>query len=662
MSKNLAKKIMAFALAMALSCSVFMGSTIDGYATSVSGNQTENANADVTVSGNEINVVVNNDAPAYLKEMSEEDAVASKEELSTVSGNGITSNFAAPTDLKWAEPGVLSFVINDLEGIYTINLERDGAIVRSIQLGDFSEYYTVGMEYKLQEYTAFDASGTYRFRVKISETDEEMWDFSSGCVTEYSEEYVYTLPSNKIPNPSNVRWSMTEAGVVYWDTVDYAYGYEAELLDKNGQMRYGRGQYGNSSFSSVDFSDKIGTDGPYSVRVRAVSNDIENITHSDWSHCDYTDLESVVEGTNTTLNSTADKMSAATDANAAHAVITELQTSVAGAKNDFKVSMQSSDEVKNKIQSLEDTYRTKANITQKTNVDESLMDPSKISILGASLNAVPNANVNFNVKKATDADKALINTDRYKSVLAFEMGLEGDGINSSDLAIPVCITLPIPEGMNAANLRILHYSTAGADPVIYDSSNIRINGDGTFSFTITHFSLFAIVEAEEGDTTIIAPSDSVEVVCTSGSGTNGAAISYSTPGWTPTTPDEMKRYALMGKEPVEYVAATTNAYNLTVLNSMQGPKCFVSFEAVLGDYKMGRTYSIYPAKNKVSSMEQAAKLTITIPNALRADGRSFKMICVTEDGTPYILNDLDKDPNTITFETNKFYAFALIYK
>ena len=39
---------------------------------------------------------------------------------------------------------------------------------------------------------------------------------------------------------------------------------------------------------------------------------------------DYTDLESVVEGTNTTLNSTADKMSAATDANAAHAVITEL--------------------------------------------------------------------------------------------------------------------------------------------------------------------------------------------------------------------------------------------------------------------------------------------------------------------------------------------------
>ena len=38
------------------------------------------------------------------------------------------------------------------------------------------------------------------------------------------------------------------------------------------------------------------------------------------------------------------------------------------------------------------------------------------------------------------------------------------------------------------------------------------------------------------------------------------------------------------------------------------------------------------------------------------------MICVTENGLPIILNDIDKDANTITFETENYYAFALIYK
>ena len=38
------------------------------------------------------------------------------------------------------------------------------------------------------------------------------------------------------------------------------------------------------------------------------------------------------------------------------------------------------------------------------------------------------------------------------------------------------------------------------------------------------------------------------------------------------------------------------------------------------------------------------------------------MICVTEKGRPIILNDLDTNLQTITFETDTYYAFALIYK
>lgn len=132
--------------------------------------------------------------------------------------------------------------------------------------------------------------------------------------------------------------------------------------------------------------------------------------------------------------------------------------------------------------------------------------------------------------------------------------------------------------------------------------------------------------------------------------------------WEPTTPDEIRRYECVGKEAVDYTPSSKNTYPLAFMNAMQGPACFASFEAVLGDYTIGRTYNIYPAGNCTYSMEQEAEVTIKIPEAIYAPDRDYKMICVTKDGQPVILNDLDKNPDTVTVRTNKFYAFALIYK
>jgi len=64
----------------------------------------------------------------------------------------------------------------------------------------------------------------------------------------------------------------------------------------------------------------------------------------------------------------------------------------------------------------------------------------------------------------------------------------------------------------------------------------------------------------------------------------------------------------------------------------------------------------------VYKTESKAKITLTIPESLRAKNRSFRMIVVTEDGKAAVLNDLDFDPNTITFETDTYYAFALAYR
>lgn len=132
--------------------------------------------------------------------------------------------------------------------------------------------------------------------------------------------------------------------------------------------------------------------------------------------------------------------------------------------------------------------------------------------------------------------------------------------------------------------------------------------------------------------------------------------------WKPTTPDEIKRYACVGKEAVQYIPSKDNAYKIEIKNAIQGPMCFKSFEAVLGDYTIGRTYNIYPPSGTTYSMDKEVEFTIKIPSAIYKENREYKMICVTEDGQPTVYNDSDSDPETITIKTDKFYAYALIYK
>lgn len=132
--------------------------------------------------------------------------------------------------------------------------------------------------------------------------------------------------------------------------------------------------------------------------------------------------------------------------------------------------------------------------------------------------------------------------------------------------------------------------------------------------------------------------------------------------WKPVTPDEIKRYAAYSREKVEYTAAKENAYNLIISNAMQGKQCFDSFEAVLGDWNIGRTYNILPGGKVAYKADSKASITLNIPRAFQKEGREFRMICVTEKGRPIILNDLDTNLQTITFETDTYYAFALIYK
>jgi hypothetical protein len=133
-------------------------------------------------------------------------------------------------------------------------------------------------------------------------------------------------------------------------------------------------------------------------------------------------------------------------------------------------------------------------------------------------------------------------------------------------------------------------------------------------------------------------------------------------GWEPTTPDEIKRHSFCGREKIDFTAAQGNAYGITIKNAMQGKLCFDSFEAVLGDYKIGRTYSILPSGRYIYKMDSKARITLTIPKALQAAGREYRMICVTDKGRSVVLDDLDSAADTVTFETDTYHAFALVYR
>ncbi len=146
------------------------------------------------------------------------------------------------------------------------------------------------------------------------------------------------------------------------------------------------------------------------------------------------------------------------------------------------------------------------------------------------------------------------------------------------------------------------------------------------------------------------------------SSSSSSSSSTSDGIWRPTTPDEIKRAAVVGKEQHAPYYDGASGYGVTIKNVMQGPLCFVSFEAVLQGYTIARTYDFWPNGQKVRSANKEITITLNIPAALQKADRDFRMICVTTGGLPIVLQDLDNNPATITIKTDKFYAFALVFK
>lgn len=550
------------------------------------------------------------------------------------------AGYIGVSDLEWDSswPGTLRFRVNDSQpAFYKIRVYKNGQLITSYYLGDLSGY--VNCFYSENIRCDINESGSYTFKVEISPDDSEN---ITAQVSEVSPAFDYERPAEILATPTGLQWNSQIRGVAEWNSVENASSYSIDLW-KDGMFVVG---YPNRNDSKVDFRNEIGEYGNYTFCVQAISNDITKYANSEWSY------ESAPLDFSSTVDQTLEEILQNDNVAAA---VDDLKDGNKINQSELLVAMQSNSNVQGMMRELEEKYVDEMNITIAPPVVEDIaIDSGKIDVLGAGLNAGYGQEVVLKISKP-DAGSPY-NPEVYKNVVQFNMDMLVDGTARKELDIPVTITLPVPDGMNINRLAILHYSSVDGS---YETIYPRKNSNGTVSFTINHFSTFAFAEtAEEVEQSSVETRDGRNLT----NGENSDSEVENELFWKPVTPDEIKRYACKGNEIIDYTLAKENAYPIVIMNAMQGQLCFNSFEAVLGDYTIGRTYNIYPIQNLTYSMDKEVEMTIRIPKAIYQADREYKMICVTKGGQPVILDDLDKVPETITFRTNQFYAFALIYK
>lgn len=150
---------------------------------------------------------------------------------------------------------------------------------------------------------------------------------------------------------------------------------------------------------------------------------------------------------------------------------------------------------------------------------------------------------------------------------------------------------------------------------------------------------------------------------------------YSNSNWQPTTSEELESATYRSSTPPSYIWKWEDGglINYKIVNEMQGTSYITKIKSMIMEegsgvtgWQIANTYNFYVddfTKTKpIYSTEKKAMISLMIPEGMRKPNRNFVLVCIGKDGESYIYKDLDKDNNTITIETNQFYAYTLLYK
>lgn len=410
------------------------------------------------------------------------DTPSTIEHVTTTFPNQPSSEEIFPWDIVWNR-------VENGSNRYNIIIYKDGTLIDeadwSFDATDISEQLAVDLFRQLPR-----ESGTYKFTIQALGDGNEYTD--SAIAT--SVEKVYTAPSEQLATPTNLRW---DGATARWDEVASAGSYGIDWYfseTAEGPFEPAGSTWGwnldDEDSNSIELEDWVVVNhgaGYYAFKIRALSNDVDEIRPSEISA-----LSPIysTDGATTTVSDSLDQIITTLDT-------ADIATAVEAVKaldsEELRIAMEA-DRSENGVTSKIETIEEKTNIDLKTQVALGInMDASKISMTGAKLNANEGtAEMTFNISKP---EKAAVVPGAYANAVQFDFQLDGAAPESSgDFAVPIKITMPIPENIVPDKLRILHYGANGIEEILFPYV-FREGDDWYASFVVTHFSTFVFAEA-----------------------------------------------------------------------------------------------------------------------------------------------------------------------
>ena len=447
----------------------------------------------LTIGGNSAHVIAAENARTveyengtYVETYPEED---SPEVEVLQSGENEKTKLDTPTNLRWGENWSGEWDgVQDAQGHYYLELYKDGEVIYSCGYSGWSEnIVSVWLSDEIEE------SGTYKFRVMaMNEYDKD--HFENSDWSDFSEERVYIRP-DKALGTTVAHWDKETPGRIYFENVDKAGGYYIRLYKENedGEKRC---IYGTCSISST-YTFEAGTEGTenlsatierygegrYYVTIKALSGNIDEIANGVVG--EFSD----VLDTNINAAKVSERISKAVE----EATTTEEAVNTIKADNSLKelaLAMQTNENTLNQIEQLEKDYIREKGIAVQVNVQndsKSIIDQKEVSMVGAGMNAEA-GNITLDISQP--AKKEYVSSQHYANSVQLDIKLLHDNEKIHALTMPVTVTMPIPDGIDISRLVILHYKEDGT----FETVNLKTNGDGTVTFTVTHFSTFVFAQ------------------------------------------------------------------------------------------------------------------------------------------------------------------------
>lgn len=367
-------------------------------------------------------------------------------------------------------------------------------------------------------------SGTYYFTVQARGDGVTLGD----SVTAVSPVWTYSRTEVQLGTPQTPAWDGLR---MTWDMGstddDAAAYYEIELFfaaEEDETPRQVASLYGRAGDKLPEQIVEDWGDGLYAFRVRAISRDIRAARSGGWS--------SVSPALNSAPAVVDDRLDMIEEkAAAGEAAASDIRAAVQAMDRENLAALMEADRDNSQTAARLQKLELDAGITAGVQVDagmETVFAPDRISVIGGGLNGAADQET-VTLRIAPDDTAVPV---QYHNAHTFVMHLEGAvDIDPADadqqLAVPVKVTLPLPDDLNPAFMVVLHYSAGSARPEeIVPELSRDAGGRWQASFVLTHFSAFALAEKASA----LAPDHGCSVQITAGLPGEGTAYAAAYSG------------------------------------------------------------------------------------------------------------------------------------